>query len=88
VSNRGPILRKPYTLKPELSPGRRAWLEQLEADGPAARGRGPIGYQCMRLGWTQWERDAQGVITGRDQITEVGRRMLRIARSLEQEGDQ
>lgn len=42
-----------YRLHPHLTPGRRAWLERLHR-GPAKRGRGPVGFQCMTLGWTQW----------------------------------
>jgi hypothetical protein len=43
-----------YRLHPRLTPGRRAWMERLRARGSAKRSRGPVGYQCMTLGWTQW----------------------------------
>lgn len=42
-----------YKLHPTLTPARQRWLETLER-GPAQRGRGPVGIQCMRLGWTDW----------------------------------
>lgn len=38
-----------------LTPGRLAWLERLERDGAASRGRGPVGIGCMRAGWVSWE---------------------------------
>lgn len=43
-----------YRIKPTLSPGRRAWLERLVVS-PAKRGRGRVGYDCMQLGWAEWD---------------------------------
>ncbi|MDH7973716.1 hypothetical protein QH494_16105 [Sphingomonas sp. AR_OL41] len=37
-----------------LTPGKVAWLEKLERRGIAARGRGPVGRNCMVNGWTEW----------------------------------
>lgn len=42
------------TVHPRLTPVRRAWLEWLATLGVASRGRGRTGYDCMKLGWTQW----------------------------------
>ncbi|KFC62728.1 hypothetical protein FF80_03295 [Devosia sp. LC5] len=38
-----------------MTPGRLAWLTLLRDHGPHVRGRGTVGYQCMRLGWTEWD---------------------------------
>lgn len=38
-----------------MTPGRLAWLTLLRDHGPHVRGRGVTGYQCMRLGWTEWD---------------------------------
>jgi hypothetical protein len=37
-----------------VTPGDLRWLEQLERDGIACRGRGPNGFRCMHRGWTEW----------------------------------
>lgn len=42
-----------YPLQPNQTPVRRAWLETLYK-GHAKRTKGPTGFQCMRLGWTEW----------------------------------
>jgi hypothetical protein len=40
---------------PDVTPARRAWLEQLQREPTRARrARGHVGFDCMRLGWTQW----------------------------------
>lgn len=44
----------PNLIHPHLTPGREAWLRKL-LNGPAKRGRGPAGFQCMKLGWTEWD---------------------------------
>jgi hypothetical protein len=38
----------------KLSPGRLRWLETLERELIARRGRGRIGYDCMHDGLTEW----------------------------------
>lgn len=43
-----------YRLRPRLTANRRAWLTTLAANGVACRGRGRVGCDCMRLGWTTW----------------------------------
>lgn len=36
------------------TPARHQWLRTL-ADAPGTnRRRGQVGFQCMRLGWTEW----------------------------------
>jgi len=40
--------------QPTLTPGRIAWLEVLSHGPTDRRGRGPVGYHCMQLGWTTW----------------------------------
>ena len=43
-----------------MTPKRLAWLQRLTI-GPANRGRGRLGYDCMRAGWTEWNYvDARG----------------------------
>lgn len=54
---------------------RQAWLERLE-QGPAARAANPVGFQCMELGWTDWERGAGERPTHRETLTEAGRAQL------------
>lgn len=39
---------------PHMTPGRREWLLKLLREGPQPRPRGVVGYQCMRLGWSDW----------------------------------
>lgn len=41
-------------MKPTLTAKRRVWLERLRDQGPAERGRSRVGYDCMHLGWTEW----------------------------------
>lgn len=43
-------------IHPRVSPQRLRWLQKLASDGVAKRGKGQYGFQCMRLGWTQWAR--------------------------------
>lgn len=43
-----------------LTPGRRAWLAKLAAEGVADRPAGNVGYVCMRLGWTTWLYERNG----------------------------
>lgn len=39
-----------------MTPGRQAWLAKLAGEGPQRRAaHGPAGYECMRLGWTEWD---------------------------------
>ena len=40
-------------LAPTLTLARRAWLAKLRNAGVAQR-HSVVGYQTMRLGWTQW----------------------------------
>ena len=70
------------TIWPDLTPGRRAWLERLEREGVVdGRGKGPIGFQCMRLGWTQWVRGATDGRFFGEALTDAGREVLRRARA-------
>ena len=73
-------------LHPRLTPARRAWLEYLEQHGPAWRGRGRTGCDCMRLGWTEWVLDKNGIPTG-EVITDAGREMLRRSSETSSEGE-
>lgn len=41
-------------LKPHLTRKRRAWLETLRDGGPQRRPKGRVGFDCMNLGWTEW----------------------------------
>lgn len=61
-----------YEIHANLTPGRRAWMESLES-GPARRSRGPIGSQCMRLGWTRWVSIADSDL---EELTDAGRAAL------------
>ena len=52
--------RGEYNLRPTLTKKRLQWL-QLLLLGPRERGANRTGYDCMRLGWTEWNyRDQQG----------------------------
>jgi len=41
-------------LHPDMTKPRKAWLEHLLAHGPAKRRKSPVGFNCMQLGWTEW----------------------------------
>lgn len=41
------------TINPKRTPARQDWLETL-SHGPAKRRKSIVGFQCMRLGWTEW----------------------------------
>ena len=47
-------------IHPTLTPARRKWLEQLRDNGPGHRSRGPVGYCCMQLRWTEWDFRFEG----------------------------
>jgi len=47
-------------LHPIMTPARKAWLEHLRDHGPAKRGKSPVGFNCMRLGWTEWNYSLPG----------------------------
>lgn len=66
-----------YVLRDRMTPGRLARLRQLE-QGPAKRGRGPAGFQCWKLGWAEWVREADGLISddALEQLTDLGRQRL------------
>jgi hypothetical protein len=38
---------------PTMTANRFKWLKRLEI-GPANRGHSRVGYDCMQLGWTEW----------------------------------
>lgn len=65
-----------YVLRPIYTPGRHARLAEVEAAGDAGapRARGPVGFQCMRLGWTQWARPLAA--DSRELLTAEGMRVL------------
>lgn len=63
-----------YNLKPTLTNARKLWLETL-LQGPAVR-TSKVGCDCMRLGWTEWQTNESGEITGLDKITDAGREIL------------
>jgi len=59
------------------TPTRHRWLRSVaKGVGVDSRGRGPTGYHCMQLGWTEWKRGASGLIVG-EQLTDAGRDLLR-----------
>lgn len=39
---------------PKMTAARRDWLELLRDEGPQPRGRSRVGFDCHRLGWTDW----------------------------------
>lgn len=56
-----------------MTPARARWLSRL-AKGPGASRNGTVvGYQCMALGWTTWERTFS---SHTEVITEAGRAAL------------
>lgn len=76
----------------ELTSARLAWLRKL-ANGPAERPRSRVGYDCMRLGWAEWNTvddkganipcpapgEWRGVVVHGERLTENGRQVLRQA---------
>lgn len=48
------------TLHPVMTPKRMAWLISLIEKGPRPRGKGRTGYDCMQLGWTEWDFKRDG----------------------------
>lgn len=49
------------TIHPRMTPSRHAWLAKLAGEGPQRRAaHGPAGYECMRLGWTEWDYHCEG----------------------------
>ena len=40
-------------IQPTMTEARARWLEEL-SHGPANRHRSIVGFQCMKLGWTEW----------------------------------
>lgn len=39
----------------KLTKAQREWLTRLATEGPQKRaGKGPVGYHCMKRGWTRW----------------------------------
>lgn len=72
-----------WTIQPNMTPGKKRLLTEMVENGIAHRGRGTAGYCCMKLGWTEWARDASGRIIG-ERITEAGREALKQAGGGEQ----
>lgn len=54
--------------------GRHAWLQQL-AKMPNVKRIGRTGFDCMRLGWTEWVVDHEGGLKG-ERLTEAGKKTL------------
>ncbi len=58
------------------TPARRAWLEQLDR-APGSIRRHRAGFECMRLGWTQWKAGTgDGASRCGEELTSAGRAML------------
>lgn len=54
-------MRAVSRILPTLTPGKLAWLRQLERDGRGHRPKGNVGRNCMVNGWTDWiVRDRRG----------------------------
>ena len=84
-----------------LTDKRRAWLRRLLI-GPANRPRGRVGYDCMRLKWTEWDyRTRDGVPIGFEDAKRIygvehvwehigseGERLTEIGRRLAEAEDQ
>lgn len=64
-------------LYPRMTLARWAWLERLEREEIVRdRGKGPTGYHCMRLGWTQWVRGTTDLDIYGEALTKAGRQAL------------
>ena len=53
-------------IRPTITPARIAWLRKLRDEGPAVRAKSVVGYECMKLGWTDWlvrDRETGAVLT-------------------------
>lgn len=61
-------------LHPRWTPQRHAWLRQL-VETPGVNRTTRTGFDCMRLGWTEWARE-NGVEISGEQITDAGREIL------------
>jgi len=62
-----------YTIHPRMTAARRAWLERLRDDGPAERGKSRTGFDCMQLGWTEWDYRVDGKPITADEAREQSR---------------
>lgn len=67
---------KPHTPRPDWTPARHAWLEEVERNPHNRRARGQVGFQCFQFGWTEWRRDPTGQLMPHEQLTEAGRAAL------------
>lgn len=65
-------------IHPVLTAKRREWLEKLDND-PSARRQGRSGFDCQKLGWTDWVYDDDGKIIG-EVLTPEGRAVLYAAK--------
>lgn len=61
-----------HRIHDRMTPARLAWLMALERRAQR-RPRGPQGYQCMALGWTEWvHRHSQtGEIKGSTELRKL-----------------
>ncbi len=74
-------MRYARDIQPKLTPARHRWLARLATDGPSKRPpRSRVGYDCMKLGWTEWDMRLDGVPITKEEIREkfpegIGRRL-------------
>jgi hypothetical protein len=67
-------------MREHMTFNRRAWLRTLN-QGPAVRSS-KVGFDCMRLGWTEWHQTPEGepILDERgrwlERITEKGQNAL------------
>ncbi len=67
-------------IREHMTFNRRAWLHTLN-QGPAVRSN-KVGFDCMRLGWTEWHKTPEGepILDERgrwlERITEAGQNAL------------
>lgn len=64
-----------YRIKPNMTPGRLAWLLRLRDDGPQPRPRGRVGFDCLELGWSEWANNDHI----NERITDAGKLALKEA---------
>ena len=68
------------TVREHMTFNRRAWLYTLN-QGPAVSSS-RVGFDCMRLGWTEWHKTSEGepILDERgrclERITEAGQNAL------------
>jgi len=63
-------MRKIY---PVMTDKRKKWLATLVEEGPKNRWKSRTGYDCMQLGWTEWDYRRDGKPISAEEALEASR---------------